>query len=379
MLARLTKVRNNEDGFTMVELLVVILIIGILAAIAIPVFLNQQKAAINSSVKSDVRSTVDNVALFITNTNTPTTANNTTGTGPLGLNATTAPTPSLVVSRSSTTIAVEFENNRGYTIEGYNSQTKFSYSFVSKTGLYSDTALGTIPGVTAGSGTTNPSTGTPSTGTGSTTPPTSGSTTPPTTGGSGSVGVQVGAPFLAKMSPDTARVDWTPPSGVTMNVYKLELQGSNGQKVYDIAGNNVFYTFNLYEIKESMGLVGPYAVQLRAETTTGQIITYPLSNSITAIGTGSTEQSLPTFTRSGTDLIAGWGEPTRGPVVQYNLEVIGANGVGKGGYIAKTSSPYTIKTSDLSAAGVTGPYTLKVVAIMQTGDPIVYPVSKAVN
>jgi prepilin-type N-terminal cleavage/methylation domain-containing protein len=51
--------RKSEEGFTLIELLVVIVIIGVLAAIALPIFLNQQKAAADAALKSDMR----NVAL----------------------------------------------------------------------------------------------------------------------------------------------------------------------------------------------------------------------------------------------------------------------------------------------------------------------------
>jgi type IV pilus assembly protein PilA len=55
--------RSKEAGFSMIELVVVIIIIGIISAIAIPIYANQKNAAYVGTLKADVTNLATAVAV----------------------------------------------------------------------------------------------------------------------------------------------------------------------------------------------------------------------------------------------------------------------------------------------------------------------------
>ena len=56
--------RQNRNGFTLIEILIVVIILGILAAIVIPQFTNASKEAKSSSLVTMVQSLRSQIALF---------------------------------------------------------------------------------------------------------------------------------------------------------------------------------------------------------------------------------------------------------------------------------------------------------------------------
>lgn len=155
MLTTFPTKRTKEHGFTLTELLVVMLILGVLAAIAIPIFLNQQKTARDVATTTDVKNLALDVDSALIDYPDATYLGLTGGAGKVtlrvGTSAATAQATTVAMTKG-TRVALVPSADGSYKIYGYNPNGK-TYKGTSSVIVY-DAAEGGLVGTTPKSVTT---------------------------------------------------------------------------------------------------------------------------------------------------------------------------------------------------------------------------------
>ena len=106
--------RREEDGFSLIELLVVVIVIGILAAIAVPLYVHQRDQAVQASMRSDLRDTaVFMESYYADNATYPTSFSQ------LSSDLSTSPSTTITVETSGSTPGTYCLTARNTTLTGF--------------------------------------------------------------------------------------------------------------------------------------------------------------------------------------------------------------------------------------------------------------------